>query len=108
MKRHALLSAVGLLILMPRANAQKPFTLEQVMSAPFPSNLTAGKKNNRVIWTLNQEGRRNICAAEGPGFMARQITKYNHDDGQALSVHSFSSHSNPYLVLLASEHSMAV
>ncbi len=35
MKRHALLCAVGLLILMPRANAQKPFTLEQVMSAPL-------------------------------------------------------------------------
>ncbi len=94
MKRHALLSAVGLLILMPRANAQKPFTLEQVMSAPFPSNLTAAKKNNRVIWTLNQEGRRNIWAAEGPGFMARQITKYNQDDGQELSGLSFSADSD--------------
>jgi len=36
MKRYALLCAVGLLILMPQADAQKPFTLEQVMSAPFP------------------------------------------------------------------------
>src|SRR5258708_16396015 len=94
MKRHALLSAVGLLILMPRANAQKPFTLEQVMSAAFRSNLTGAKKNHRVNWTLNQEGRRNIWAAEGPGFMARQITKYNQDDGQELSGLSFSADSN--------------
>ncbi len=91
MKRHALLCAVGLLILMPRANAQKPFTLEQVMSAPF---LTAAKNSNRVAWVLDQEGRRNIWAAEGPGFTARQITKSSEDDGQELSNLSFSADSN--------------
>src|SRR5437762_1091239 len=69
MKRHALFCVVGLLILMPRANAQKPFTLEQVMSAPFPSNLTAAKNANRIAWVLDQEGRRNIWVAEGPAFL---------------------------------------
>ncbi len=85
MKRHVLMCAVGLLILTPRANAQKPFTLEQVMTAPFPSNLTTAKKSNRIAWTLDQEGRRNIWVAEGPAFAARQLTKYNDDDGQELS-----------------------
>jgi dipeptidyl aminopeptidase/acylaminoacyl peptidase len=94
MKRHALFCAVGLLILVPPAGAQKPFTLEQVMSAPFPSNLTAAKKSNRIVWTLDQEGRRNIWVAEGPGFIARQLTKYNDDDGQELSSLSFSADSN--------------
>jgi dipeptidyl aminopeptidase/acylaminoacyl peptidase len=94
MKRHARLFAVGLLVLVPRANAQKPFTLEQVMSAPFPSNLTAAKKSNRLAWTLDQEGRRNIWVAEGPAFTASQITKYNEDDGQELSDLSFSADSN--------------
>jgi dipeptidyl aminopeptidase/acylaminoacyl peptidase len=94
MKRHARLFAVGLLVLVPRANAQKPFTLEQVMSAPFPSNLTAAKKSNRIAWTLDQEGRRNIWVAEGPAFTASQITKYNEDDGQELSDLSFSADSN--------------
>jgi dipeptidyl aminopeptidase/acylaminoacyl peptidase len=94
MKRHALLCAAVLLILMPVANAQKPLALEQLMSAPFPANLTAAKQNNRVAWTLNQEGRRNIWVAEGPGFTARQITKYNEDDGQELSDLSFSADSN--------------
>src|SRR5260370_2866448 len=60
------------------------------MSAPFPSNLTAAKKSNRVAWTLNQEGRRNIWVAEEPAFSARQLTKYNNDDGQELSNVSFS------------------
>jgi len=85
---------VGLLILTPRANAQKPITLEQVMSAPFPSNLTAAKKSNRIAWTLNQEGRRNIWVAEGPAFTARQLTKYESDDGQELSDLSFSADCN--------------
>ncbi len=89
MKRHALLGAAGWLILMPQAQAQKTFTLEQVMSAPFPSNLTAAKKGNRLAWTLNQEGRRNIWVAEGPAFSARQLTNYSKDDGQELSDLSF-------------------
>src|SRR6266436_2971148 len=94
MKRLAMLLAVAVLFLMPQANAQKPFTLEQVMSAPFPSSLTASKTNNRIAWVLNQEGRRNIWVAEGPGFAARQITKYSEDDGQELSDLSFSSDSS--------------
>src|SRR5437667_110307 len=94
MKRHALFGTVVLLILMPRANAQKPFTLEQVMSAPFPSNLTAAKNANRIAWVLDQEGRRNIWVAEGPAFTARQLTKYNEDDGQELLDLRFSSDSN--------------
>src|SRR5438093_334763 len=94
MKRHALFGTVVLLIPMPRANAQKPFTLEQVMGAPFPSNLTAAKNANRIAWVLDQEGRRNIWVAEGPAFTARQLTKYNEDDGQELLDLHFSSDSN--------------
>src|SRR5258708_23296316 len=94
MTRHALLCAVGLLILTVNATGQKPITLEQVMSAPFPSNLTAAKKSNRIAWTLNQEGRRNIWVAEGPAFIARQLTTYNSDDGQELSDLGFSADSN--------------
>jgi dipeptidyl aminopeptidase/acylaminoacyl peptidase len=94
MKRHALLCAIGMLILIPLANGQKPFTLEQIMSAPFPSNLTAAKKTNRIAWTMDKEGRRNIWVAEGPAFTARQLTRYNDDDGQELSGLNFSADSN--------------
>src|SRR5260370_13903965 len=94
MTRYALLCTVGLVILTPHANAQKPIMLEQVMSVRFPSNLTAARKSNRIAWTLNQEGRRNIWVAEGPAFTARQLTNYNSDDGQELSDLSFSADSN--------------
>ena len=74
--------------------AQKAFTLEELMSAPFPDNLTAAKTYNRVAWTFNQEGKRNIWVAEGPSFNARRLTAYLEDDGQAISELNFSASAN--------------
>jgi len=85
MKRYALFCAVGLLILVPGASAQKPFTLEQVTSAPFPSELTAAPAKGLVAWVFNARGRRNIWVAESAtdgSYKARQLTSYNDDDAQ--------------------------
>jgi len=90
MKRLALGVAVGTFVFCASANAQS-FTLEQILSAPFPSDLIAAKSGNRVVWVFDQQGKRNIWAAEGPGFAARQLTKYSEDDGQELSELRFSS-----------------
>ena len=98
MKRSVLAAfsvlCVPLSALVPRAGAQSSFTLEQVMSAPFPSELTAAKSGNRVAWVFDREGRRNIWVAEGPEFQARQLTKYAADDGQELSDLDFSADGN--------------
>ena len=94
MKRLGLVCAVALLIFISPANAQKPFTLEQVMSAPFPADLIAAKSGSRVAWTLDDQGKRNIWIAEGPNFAARQLTQYTEDDGQELSELSFSADAN--------------
>src|SRR5258708_27246622 len=72
-------------------HAQQPFTLEQVMSAPFPSNLTAAKSAPRVAWVLDEQGKRNIYVAEAPEFKARRLTAYLEDDGQELSSLQFSA-----------------
>jgi len=93
-KHHAMLCVLGLLLLIPVANAQKPFTLEQVLSAPFPANLTAAKTGNRVAWTLDEEGKRNVWVAEGPDFKARKLTPYAEDDGGDLPLLSFSQDAN--------------
>src|SRR5260370_7323441 len=94
MKRHALLYALGLLILMPRANAQKPFTLERVMSAPFPTELTAAPAMGRVAWLFSAEGRVNVWVAEPAAdgsYKVRQGTSYKEDDGQDLGQLSWSA-----------------
>jgi dipeptidyl aminopeptidase/acylaminoacyl peptidase len=97
MKIRVLLVIVMLCVCALGASAQAPFTLEEVLRAPFPENLTAAKTGNRLTWTFDQEGRRNIWVAEGPEFAARQLTKYNEDDGQELAELSFSADGNTVL-----------
>jgi dipeptidyl aminopeptidase/acylaminoacyl peptidase len=65
------------------AFTQKPgFTLEQVMSSPFPTALTAAPKSNRIAWVFNSRGERNVWVADAPEFAARQVTHYEGDNGQ--------------------------
>jgi dipeptidyl aminopeptidase/acylaminoacyl peptidase len=66
-------------------HAQQPFTLDQVLSAPYLSDLTASKTGHRLVWSQNQKGYWNLWAAEGPAFTPRQLTNYNQDDGGELS-----------------------
>ena len=69
--------------------AQQAFTLEQVLSAPFPTSLVSAK-TGAVAWVFNARGRRNIWLAEPPGYQARQVTDYALDDGQDLSALQFT------------------
>ncbi len=57
------------------------FTLEQVMSSPFPTGLVAASHSPRVAWVFNAKGVRNLWVADAPDFAARQITHYDSDDG---------------------------
>ena len=57
------------------------FTLEQVMSSPFPSDLVAAAHSGRIAWVTNSKGTRNIWYADAPNFAARPATQYSGDDG---------------------------
>src|SRR5579863_8553700 len=63
----------------------KHFTLEQIMSAPFPTDLTAAPKGGAVAWVLDQNGARNIWIAEAPDYKGRKLTAYRDDDGQEIA-----------------------
>lgn len=69
--------------------ANKGFTLRQVMSAPFNSDLTAAPASDEFAWVSNVEGKRNIWVAvrstDGAGYVSRQITQYLNDDGQQIN-----------------------
>src|SRR5262249_50822842 len=94
MKRSLGLTALTILLCVRPANAQERFTLEQILSGPFPADLVASKTGNRIAWTLDEQGKRNVWAAEGPDFKARRLTNYLEDDGQELSSLSFSADGN--------------
>ncbi len=66
-----------------QASAPAGFTLPQVLSAPFATELRSAPALGRVSWLSNAEGRRNLWIAEQAQgkFSARQLTHYSDDDG---------------------------
>ena len=66
--------------------AQQRFTIQQVMSAPFPDNLAVARNSGRMTWVFNARGVRNIWVADGPDFKARQVTHYDVDGVPLASV----------------------
>src|SRR5437867_10541338 len=79
-----LLRCVTLALLLPAAlGSQQPaFTIEQVMSAPFPDELSAAPAGGAVAWVFNARGARNIWVAAPPDYAGRAVTAYADDDGQ--------------------------
>jgi len=82
-KKLSLLSVVFCLVALS-IHAQDKFTLEQVMSAPFPSDLSASKSGAKVAWVLSAKGARNVWVAEPPAYKGRQLTSYAEDDGNEI------------------------
>src|ERR1700761_2004419 len=65
------------------------FSIEQVLSAPFPSGLVASADGNRFAWVNNEAGRRNVWLASrnasGKGYESKQLTSFSDDDGQDMA-----------------------
>ena len=87
MKRWFQLSVALFFSLATLSFAQSPFTLEQVLTSPFPSELVSASSGSRVAWVVDLKGMRNVWIADGPDFThtARQVTHYVEDDGQPIA-----------------------
>ena len=77
-----LLSAVSV-------SASPRFTIDEILSAPFPSSLV-GSSQGTLIWTEAARGVHNLWCAEAPDYVGRQITRYTEDDGREISEVSLS------------------
>jgi len=55
-------------MLVPQMASAQSFTVEQVMSSPFPDDLTAAARVPRVAWVFDARGVRNAWIADAPGF----------------------------------------
>ena len=66
-----------------------PFSLEQVLSSPFPTSLVAAGPANdhagRIAWVFSAKGEHNVWIADAPNFEARQVTHYVADDGMPIA-----------------------
>jgi dipeptidyl aminopeptidase/acylaminoacyl peptidase len=67
----------------------KPFTLQQVLSAPYATSLNAAPTGNLFAWVENAEGRHNLWMSGslpgGPNQLARQLTHNTEDDAQDIT-----------------------
>jgi dipeptidyl aminopeptidase/acylaminoacyl peptidase len=64
------------------------FTVEQIMSSPFPSQLTAASgQGSGIAWVFDSKGERNVWYwnSSAPGSAPRQLTSYRGDNGQPIS-----------------------
>jgi dipeptidyl aminopeptidase/acylaminoacyl peptidase len=66
------------------AQTPQPFTLQQILSAPYASELTAAPVGNLFAWVEDTEGRHNLWVG-GPSQPARPLTHNTEDDGQDIT-----------------------
>src|SRR5215467_2361722 len=102
----ALLAACTILHVNLRAQpaAAPAFTLDQVLSFPFPDSLVASPTGSRIAWTFNERGARNIYIADGPAFQPRRLTPYTVDDGQELTNLSFARDGRTIVYVRGGDH----
>ena len=74
---------------IPKSGGTHEFSLEQILSAPFASELVAAPDGARFAWVSNSAGRRNVWlagrAAKGAGYETHALTAYMQDDGQDIA-----------------------
>ena len=63
-------------------SAQAAFSLEDILSSPFPTQLTTHPPSQQVAWVFNTKGVRNIWVAQGTTGPSKPVTSFTKDDGQ--------------------------
>jgi len=79
------LCVLGFSALGPAQSTTSSFSLQQILSSPFPTNLVAADRAGRIAWVFFSKGERNVWIADAPKFEARQVTHYTGDDGMPIA-----------------------
>jgi len=79
-----------LLVAGPPASAQRPFSLEQILSYSFSYDLVSAQKADRIAWLEFNQGKRNVYTAAAPDFKPVRLTNFMADDGTDLTSLSIS------------------
>lgn len=80
------------------------FTLEQILSYPFPMELVSAPAGSHIAWVFDLRGVRNIWAADATDYTAHHITNYNADDGQELTNLSVSPDGRTVVYVRGGDH----
>ena len=77
-------------LLLTAAAQAASFTLEQVLSSPFPTSLVSSP-SGRIAWATATKGVRNVWVADAPKFEPHQVTRYTEDDGESIAALAVTS-----------------
>lgn len=85
MKMRKYLSLVICLVLVfglaDRTLAEEgTFTLEQILSPPYPWSLVSAKNADRIAWVFYSKGERNVWTAAAPDFKPVNLTGFARDE----------------------------
>lgn len=85
MLRYAVLLSVLVMSSAAADVLDERFSIADILSSPFPTEIVAAEGRDALAFVLNDEGERNIWYAAGPDFDARQLTAFAGDDGIGLA-----------------------
>ena len=94
---------LGLLV-QPCLAQGASFTLDQVLSYPYASDVVAAPSGGHVAWVRNVAGVRNVWVADAPGYKPRQVTQYKADDGQEITQLTFSPDGTHLVYVRGGDH----
>lgn len=66
-------------------NTAPAFELNEILDAPYVSELAGASQSERIAWVNYEKGVRNIWTATAPDFQPVQRTDYTEDDGQRVT-----------------------
>jgi dipeptidyl-peptidase-4 len=61
-------------------SADGNFTLEQILSPPYPWSLVSAKNADRIAWVFYSKGERNVWTAAAPEFKPINLTGFARDE----------------------------
>jgi dipeptidyl aminopeptidase/acylaminoacyl peptidase len=102
MQRTDFIALLLLIGIAPSSPAwARGFTLEQVLSAAFASDITASEDSPHFAWVSDRAGARNVWLAveraDHRGFQATALTQFTADDGQDIYDITFVPHHDQLL-----------
>ncbi len=84
------MNKILVLVLLPLQLLAQKSAFSDYKSYPFPTELHASSKGSKIVWAFDEQGKRNVYAAEGPDFKPRKLTNFSIDDGQEITSLSIS------------------
>jgi len=77
--------ALAALVVSVPVLAQASYSIEDILSPGFPSNLVSAKHADRIAWVENERGMRNVYTAVAPNYEPVKLTGTSGDDGNDMS-----------------------